>query len=234
MEVLLGSSARPQLAPRFRTIPKIRYETEDGQLDCVDILSVRIRTEAGEEAETWARQKRGNMALVYNRKNGVVLAQYCQSQDGILGYLLYTSSGRLGEQHNAYLFEPLPGDAQQEPREDVKQGQARLPFTGTVPICTYPVRDDSEPTREWWYAQRPSNSGLWVSVYPDRPSADENGGEDPLVTAVLEVFGGQLRILWWDRGNLEGDPHVLVIESDLASIPLTRLAVLQQIGTEKA
>ncbi len=116
----------------------------------------------------------------------------------------------------------------------MKQEQKGLPCAGAAPTCTYPVTDDAYPGQEWWYAQRPSGSGLWASVYPDRPAVDEAGGEEPLVTVVLEVYGGQLRILWWDRQNLEGDPHVLVVESDLAAIPLTRLAVLQQQTAEKA
>jgi hypothetical protein len=208
------------------------YEIVDNALRRGEITQVTIRAAAGEMAEEWARRKRGNMALAYSRRTGIVLAQYCQAADGTLGFLLYTAHGRLEEQLNAHLFEPLPGTAPQEPGKDVQQAWERLPYAEKVPTCTYPVTDDAHTGREWWYAQRPRNSGLWVSVYPDRPTADESGGEEPLLTAVLEVYGGQLRILWWDRRNLEGDPHVLVVEDNLAAIPLTRLGVLQHGGTD--
>jgi hypothetical protein len=211
------------------------FEALEDSLVCVETTRVATRTAAGEAAEQWARQKRGHMALAYSRRTGMVLAQYGQAQDGSLGFLLYTSPGRLEEQYNGHLFEPLPGSVTQEPRKDAMQRYARLPFVETVPTCTYPVTDDARQTQqEWWYAQRPSNSGLCLSVYPDRPTDTEEGGEDPLLTVIIEVFGGELRLLWWDRENLEGDPHVLVIEGHLAGIPLTRLAVLHRIGTEKA
>jgi hypothetical protein len=211
------------------------FKAVEPSLVWVETNRVATRTAAGEDAEQWARQKRGYMALVYHRRTGVVLAQYCQTQDGILGFLLYTPHGRLEGQHNAHLFEPLPGSVTQEPDPGATEGYARLPFVETAPICTYPVTDDAGRTQqEWWYAQRPSNSGLWLSVYPDRPTDTEEGGEDPVFTVIIEVYGGELRLLWRDRENLEGDPHILVIESDLADIPLTRLAVLHQIGTEKA
>lgn len=205
----------------------------DGSLNCVDTQPASIRTEAGEAAENWARQKRGNMALAYRRRTGIVLAQYCQAPDGFLGFLLYAPHGRLEEQHNAHLFEPLAGTTAQERGEGGRATQQSPPFVETAPTCTYPVRDDAHPEREWWYAQRPSNSGLWMSVFPDRP-VDEIAEDEPLLTAVLEVFGGQLRILWWNRDNLEGDPHILVVKADLTSVPLARLATLRQKRAENA
>ena len=203
------------------------YVTMDGSLNCVDTQPVSIRTEAGEAAENWARQKRGNMALAYSRRTGMVQAQYCQAPDGFLGFLLYTPHGRLEEQHNAHLFEALPGMTPQERGESEREAQRSIPFVETAPTCTYPVGDDAHPGQEWWYAQRPSNSGLWMSVFADRP-LDETAEDEPLLTAVLEVFGGQLRILWWNRDNLEGDPHILVVEDDLTGVPLARLATLRQ------
>lgn len=200
------------------------YETVQGALSLVETTQISTRTEAGEKAEDWARRKRGNLALAYSRRTGVVLAQYCQGQDGTLGFLLYTPHGRLDKYLNTHLFEPLPGSA---PQESGESAQPAMPFAETAPTCTYPVLDDSRQGREWWVAQRPSNSGLWLSVYPDRP-VNKAGGEEPVLTAVLEVYGDQLRILWWDRENLEGDPHVLVIESNLSAIDLKRLVLLQQ------
>lgn len=233
VDVVGDHTQQGQLIGHFWPFAVQTYETVDCTLRWVETTQVAIRTAAGEIAENWARRRRGNMALAYNRRNGVVLVQYCQAQDGVLGFLLYTPDGRQQEQRNAHLFEPLPGAVPQELGEDEKKRQELLPFAETAPTCTYPVTDDAHPGQEWWFAQRPSASGLWVSVYPDRP-ADEIGGEEPLMTAVLEVYGGQLRMLWWDRNNLEGDPHVLVVASNLAAIPLTRLAALQHNGTEKA
>jgi hypothetical protein len=239
---LLGSS-RPFGVLKYT----IREEQDEGSPDralpaepgklfewlrsCGENTLVATRTEAGEIAENWARQRRVHMALAYSRRTGRVVAQYYQSWDGLLAYLLYTPHGRLEEQYNAHLFESLPEWGAQEPDQAAMEEYARLPFVQAAPTCTYPVRDDAGTTeQEWWFAQRPSNSGVWLSAYPDRPTDTEEGGEAPLLTAIIEVYGGKLRIRWWDRQNLEGEPNILVVEPHLATLPLTRLAVLHFQG----
>lgn len=191
---VLAAPSLPFEVRRFTTIgDTLLFENIDRVARCNDAV-----LGAGE----WAWQKRGNMAVAFARHSGLVRAQCYQSMEGQMGVLLYGPTGQLKTARNPHLFDvslPRPAD---DPRA--------ISMTESAPTCTYPVTDGPQGQRTYWLSQWPSESGLVVECHQRRPTR-ETPEEACLVAVKLEIWDGQLLLLYWTRENCGGDAHKVVI-----------------------